>query len=637
MSNTFSYTDEFERLKRFAEYHQGQFTLGLVRVNDPRQRNEIIQNLETALKEVGVQLIHVNVSNRHPDNLRDALNSTPDGRRLLQSPKHSALALTGLEHLIEATPARGTRPTFAAALNAERDLLRNGLPVPVMLFMTDLAMDRLDLNAPDFFDWYSATFQFHASGLSAARTEATTAGIIHQPPASPEDLRQRLEALEMRRRVLSLEKTESLPALASVLMQIGDLYTSLPGFADRQLAVSYFKQAARIYHQLDEPIQEADVLARLGEVHYWIDDYAQSAAYYLQAIETYEAHQKQNEFASCLQKLGDVHLQLSEIAAAGTRYQAALDIYREQDNLSGVAACIRSLGDVARLMGDYTLAEKRYRSALPIFRRAQNELGIANSIQSMGDVLLQQGEHRRAQIRYQEALELYIKIGNLLGQADCLQGLGHVMRLQNDLLTARKKYGEATKIYHNLGHRLGEASCLEGIGDLCRRLEDYLNSEKQYMEAMSIYRSLRNRLGEANSFYGVGEALLQKGDYDTAAQFFHRASAIYRQAGARLGEANTLAAQGQITLLNGEFEKANTMLDQANRLYLQIGDRYSIAAQTGNFGWLMEQMQSHTQARQYFLRAAELFTALGLREQAERHLQAANAAGVTRHRRVINN
>ena len=30
---------EFERLRRFILYHLGGFTLGLVRVNDPRQRD----------------------------------------------------------------------------------------------------------------------------------------------------------------------------------------------------------------------------------------------------------------------------------------------------------------------------------------------------------------------------------------------------------------------------------------------------------------------------------------------------------------------------------------------------------------------------------------------------------------------
>jgi hypothetical protein len=137
--------DEFERLVRFVQYHQGQFSLGLVRVNDPRQRNEIISRLREALTSDGIKFIHVDLSNRHPDSLRQALQHNAEGRMLLQKPVQAALAVTGMEHLLEATIAPGGRPPFAAALNAERDLLRSTLPIPVLLFMTDMAMDRLDI------------------------------------------------------------------------------------------------------------------------------------------------------------------------------------------------------------------------------------------------------------------------------------------------------------------------------------------------------------------------------------------------------------------------------------------------------------------------------------------------------------
>ncbi len=623
--------DEFERIKRFAEYHQGQFSLGLVRVNDPRKRNEIVENLCHALKQDGIQLHRLDLSNRHPANLREALNASAEGRRLLQSPRNIALAVTGMEHLIETTTPAG-RPAFAAALNAERDLLRNGLPLPILLFMTDLAMDRLDLNAPDFFDWYSATFHFHPQGPSAARNEAAAAGISHQPPTTSAKQRQKLEMLEKARKVLT-SQAQPAPMLANVLMQIGDIYAALPGFADRQLATSYFKQAAQLYEDLKRAQKQAESLARLAEVHYWIDDYNQSAIHYERAIQLYRQEKQALEQAACLQKKGDVHLQLAELPTAEECYQTALSIYREQDDLSGIAACIRSLGDYARLVGDYSLAENRYRSAAPIFKRAQDQLGIANCIQSMGDILLQQGEYRRAQLRYQEALPQYIQIENALGQADCLQGLAHSLRLQGDLLSARKYYGRALESYRALGHRLGEASCIESIADLCRRLEDYIGSERGYMEALSIYRALKNRLGEANTYYGLGEMFLQKNERDTARQFFLRAEAIYKKAGARLGQANTLVGQGQIELLNNNLELAAQMLEQANKLYLKIGDRYSIAAQTGNYGWLMERIKQPNLAKHYFLRAAELFTALGLEEQAERHLQAAQQKSFSTQKR----
>src|SRR3972149_10966572 len=174
--------DEFERPARFAKYHQGQFSLGMVRVNDPRQRNEILSRIRDTLTGDGIKFVPLDLSNRHPDSLRQALQHNAEGRTLLQKPMRAALAVTGMEHLLEATVVPGGRPPFAAALNAERDLLRSILPIPVLLFMTDMAMDRLDISAPDFFDWYSSTFQFQATGLVATRPK-TPPTMVYLKPA----------------------------------------------------------------------------------------------------------------------------------------------------------------------------------------------------------------------------------------------------------------------------------------------------------------------------------------------------------------------------------------------------------------------------------------------------------------------
>jgi len=336
---------EFERLLRFVRYHQGQFSLGLTRINDPNYRGQIIARLTSELQPHATRLIRLDLSNRHPLNLREALAATSEGRALLRAPRNAALAVTGMEHLIDARSAGITaRPPFAAALNAERDLLRQALPVPVIFFLTDLAMDRLDMNAPDFFDWYSAAFEFHAPGISTPRSEASPANAFQPEPLLPAtNLPGALEILEERRRALTRGNTTNLPSLAAVLTQIGELYASLPDFSDRQMAVSYFKQAANIHQQMQASIPQAEALTRLGEVHYWVDDYEQASSAYTKAIELFHANKQPEAEAACRKKLGDVNLQLTEINAAEQEYTRALEGYRAKENLAGMATCYRSL------------------------------------------------------------------------------------------------------------------------------------------------------------------------------------------------------------------------------------------------------------------------------------------------------
>ena len=56
-----------------------------------------------------------------------------------------------MEHLIEEADVVYGRPRFAAVLNLEREALRQALPFPVVIFLTDDSMDRLGNAAPDFF------------------------------------------------------------------------------------------------------------------------------------------------------------------------------------------------------------------------------------------------------------------------------------------------------------------------------------------------------------------------------------------------------------------------------------------------------------------------------------------------------
>ena len=71
---------DYDRLRRFILYHLGGFTLGLVRVNDPHQRDGVIASLADTLFADKARLIRVDVANHFPENLRQAILTDPDAR-----------------------------------------------------------------------------------------------------------------------------------------------------------------------------------------------------------------------------------------------------------------------------------------------------------------------------------------------------------------------------------------------------------------------------------------------------------------------------------------------------------------------------------------------------------------------------
>jgi len=392
--------DEFERLRRFILYHLGGFTLGLVRVNDPRQRDGVIASLAEALAAADARLVRVDLANRYPGGLRNALRNDPDARAALQDPARAALALVGLEHLIEAEPDETGRPPFAAALNVERDALHAALPLPIILFLTDHAMDRLDLAAPDFFDWYSGVFRLRPAGAP----ELTTASRLAEPrqpyetgSLSPGTRQERLDFLEDRRAELAQQAgPEARLRLAQVLKEMGELYAGLPEFHNRQLAVPSLKQAAEIFREEGHKSDEAGALETLGGVCYWIDDYKQSRRRYEAALPLYREIGSRLGEANCIQSLGDVHVRLSEYALARQRYEAALPLYREIGSRLGEANTYTAFGDLSLAEEDFTAARERFEQALPIYREIGARLGQTYVALQTARALLGLGEKRQA-------------------------------------------------------------------------------------------------------------------------------------------------------------------------------------------------------------------------------------------------
>jgi hypothetical protein len=79
-----------------------------------------------------------------------------------------------------------------------------------------------------------------------------------------------------------------------------------------------------------------------------------------------------------------------------------------------------------------------------------------------------------------------------------------------------------------------------------------------------------------------------------------------------------------LALTGGDQGAADQLLGQAIAIYEAIGDRYSVPASIGNYGWALKRVERYADARPYFLRAAELFAAIGFNDYAEQRRDAAN-------------
>lgn len=539
--------DVFAEVERFVQAHVGRFTLGLIRANDPVLRDGFVAELRIALEHEGVSLAVLDLSNRHPADLRSALATDTSVKAALVN-ERGAVAVVGMEHLIEAEADQRTRRTpFASALNLERDGLRQALPAPLLILLTDHAMDRLDLMAPDFFDWYSGVF----------RLRPNAGGVLTGGRQLPPEVAARIESLERRRTELMRRSTGAESELPSILVAMGAIYVNMPEFHFRQAAVPYLKEAGERYRRNGNKRQVAEVWEQLADVCHWINDFVQARQRLDAALQIYlEIGDRRGE-ANCHKKIGDVYLQVCEYAQAYESYFNALFVYREFGERTGEANCHKKIGDVHLQIGEYIEADQSYIKALPVYQEFRDRLGEASCQKKLGDTLLHLGKYIEARETYVEALSTYLAVGSRLGEANCQKKMGDVNVRLREYDEAYACYERAHSIYCEIGDRLGEANYNQSLGDLYLRFGREPSTLRQYYrKALGIYMEIGDRLGEANCCFELGRL-------DDNMDLIEKAMNIHREIGARQDTARDAFYYAKWLLDRGDHARAILLYEQA--------------------------------------------------------------------------
>jgi len=333
------------------------------------------------------------------------------------------------------------------ALNRQRAGLSR-LRHPLLLWTPTFRLRELMEHAPDLFDWHSGFYEF-----KAARTFAPEQALrwieLQMPSAlSPQERQRRISLLEELRAEYSGSE-EALPALATVLFQLGRLYAE--GGFNFDLALERYREALARYERLGDLRGKGDTLRGMASIYVLRGDLDGAMRLYQEALEIDERLGDLRGKAATLHEMASILRLRGDLDGAMRLYQEALELFECLGDLQGKGATLHQMAYILRLRGDLDGALRLYQQSLEIDERLGDPQGKSATLAMMAYILRLRGDLDGALRLYQEALELFERLGDLLWKGATLREMASILGLRGDLDGALRLYQEALEIFERLG------------------------------------------------------------------------------------------------------------------------------------------------------------------------------------------
>ena len=423
------------------------FVLGFVKCNHPLQQKELRREflaglgnkrvLEVELDKPLVSLLDELTAHWDP-------NSPPD-----------VVCVYGLEKSInelqEASPVLGR-------LNNDRDLLRRSVPVPLLIWLPDFALDFIARGAPDFWAWRSGVYEFATERLL---WEQEGFGAIAPDPLILASLnagdknREIARLEELLRTASSLQKQggREKKLVAGLLFQLGVLYAQL---GEQDIAMDYYQRCRKIGVELGDSRIVGRSLHEIARVKQFQGDYGEATLLYQQSLDIAEESDDKINIASTLHNLGLLKQSQGFLEEAAQLYQQSLSIKKTLDNNYGMANSLQQLGVLQHELGNLENAEHLYQQSLKIREQTSDKGATASNLHLLAMLQQDRGNFEEAERLYETSLTLSKELGDKSNLATTQAQIGLLQEVQGKLGEALHSYVTAWLLFTDLHSPLSD-------------------------------------------------------------------------------------------------------------------------------------------------------------------------------------
>ncbi|TWA68393.1 tetratricopeptide repeat protein [Azospirillum baldaniorum] len=440
---------EYALLRAFLKERVG-FQFGVAVVDDDRTRAETIDALGKDLAADGIEWVVID------------LRALPDDAGLLAEIRRritaldgrpAAVGVVGIEWHLDLgnggmRDADKPSPLLTDA-NFQRDVFPEQCPVPLVLWVTSLALSAISRLAPDLWHWRAATFDLCVEPPDLPVVEQLDR-LVPRPDQSwqaqpKEEAHRRIALLRRMLEEISSDGDERrvrlLIELADATEQIGDYYASLQA-GEEALAIAQRREDRGLVAA--SVMRISRILARQGQPEKVLE-------LNQNALKIYESLGDMRSRAVALGEIARSKASHGAVDEALTMHQEELGIY---ESLGDARSRALTLGDIARLKtsrGAVDEALALHQEELGIYESLSDERSRALTLGDIAALKAERGEVNEALALHQEALGISESLGDERSRSVALMDIarlkaklgavGEALALHQEALTTCERNG----------------------------------------------------------------------------------------------------------------------------------------------------------------------------------------------------
>jgi tetratricopeptide (TPR) repeat protein len=314
---------------------------------------------------------------------------------------------------------------------------------------------------------------------------------------------------------------------------------------------------------------------------------------------------------------------------------------------------LTNLGNLSTMIHDLENALKYHKDVMDIGSETGDKLAQAIACNNIGNIYLISGDPRTALEYFSKAQTMEHEIGYRILESTSLYNVGITAKTLGQYDQALESLERAVQIMKDIGHRINEAECYALIASVydCKgddknalkyftrsfKIEEHKNDPFYYMENLiraAHFHMDRKEMIQAKYYLDAAQKVNDDAGHETFTAYFLPALCEYdlemgeyrtfeerheklRQLGAKLKMESALGScdlfMGLYCMETGAYEKAGELLHHMYDMVKKQGKQLECGKILLYLGMLAHKQGDKELAREQFIKAVDVFDAIGAR------------------------